>query len=279
MKILRLSVLLLGASILLNSCIKKTYDAPPDTSSIDPNLTVSCSVNNLTTEVLNSPGSGYYRQLGDSIISGVVIADDRSGNFYKQIIIDDGTAGIVLTMDKTYLYSDFPIGRKVYIKTKGLYLVNYNSLPEIVYGVSTGASFSTTGIPSALIGNYVVKGKYPVPVEPIDITDPDAFFGSYQQYYNRLVKLHNLQFEAGSNGRTYANSTASGSSATTLFVGNCDHSITGLAVYNSSYATFQPYITPDGNGDLIFIASQYKNTRQLLIRDTTDVRFTNPRCP
>ena len=145
MKFLRLSLLLLGTSVLINSCVKRSYDNPPDTSAIDPNVPTNATIGNFASMGLNMT-SGQYRVIGDSTISGVVVADDRSGNFYKQIVIQDASGGIVLGLDKTYLYNDYPVGRKIYVKLKGLTLINYKGLPEITNSVS--ATGSTTGIPS-----------------------------------------------------------------------------------------------------------------------------------
>lgn len=279
MKFLRLSVVVLAASVLLNSCIKSSYDAPPSTADSDPHLTVSTSIQTLVNEALGYTSTAQTRVLGDTTLVGVVVADDKSGNFYKQIIIEDSNAGIIIGLDKTYLYSDYPVGRKVYVKTKGLYLVNYNGSPELAYSVTTAGSTTTVaGIPSSLISNYLVKGSYPNTVTPIKLTVSDLY-GNPSKYYNRLITLQNMQFTDDSKGRTYANSISSGSSATSLYVTDCPHVVAKLTMYNSAYASFQPYITPSGNGDLTCICSNYKGTLQMLIRDTTDVNFTGPRCP
>lgn len=279
MKFLRLSLCLLSATILLGSCVKKTYDSPPDASQVDPNLAVNCQISTLTSEALDYTSNAQTRILGDSIISGVVTADDRSGNFYKQIIIQDAGGAIVLIIDKTFLYADFPIGRKVYVKTKGLYLVNYNGTPELVFNVTTnGSTTATSGIPSALISNFIVKGSFPNPVTPVNVSISDLYSGA-SQYYNRLITIDDMQFTDDSKGRTYAAPVSSGSFSTSLNVTDCSHTVSKIIMYNSSYSTFQPAITPTGNGKLTVICSNYKNTIQLLLRDTTDVHFTGPRCP
>ena len=159
MSFLRFSFLLLCASFVLNSCVKRAYDSPPDTTQYDPNLPVKMSLKDLSNSG-QSLGSGKSRVLGDTIIYGVVVADDKSGNYYKQIVIEDTSlGGVVLYLDKSYLYSDYPVGRKIYVKLNGLVLANYNGLPEIVY--SCDAAGTTAPIPSGLIQNYLVKANYP----------------------------------------------------------------------------------------------------------------------
>jgi len=258
----------------ISSCVKQSFSNPPDTSTLDPNLTVNTTLQNLSQQALNM-GTGQYRVLGDTTIYGVVIADDHSGNFYKQIVIQDSTAGIVVTIDKTTIYGDYPIGRKVYVKLKGLILMNYKGLPEITYSVS--ATGSTTGIPSSLLNNYIVKASYPNFVTPLDISISDLL-GNAASRYNTLVRLSGVEFDSLSDNMVYAQPTSTGSISSSRTVTNCAHTA-NLIMYNSSYATFQPAITPSGNGKLTCVVSNYNGSIQLLIRDTSDVRFTDPRCP
>lgn len=83
-----------------------------------------------------------------------------------------------------------------------------------------------------------------------------------------------MQFDAGSANVPYSDASAS----TNRTVTNCSHTAS-LSMYNSSYATFQPAITPNGNGTIAGIISIYISTPQFVLRDTSDIRFTDPRCP
>lgn len=263
---------LLGAGVIA-SCVKKEYDSPPNTSQLDPQLPVNATLRNLVDNmfaVLPTPGKS--RVLGDTILYGIVTGDDKSGNIYKQIYIQDTSGGgMVILIDRTNLYGDFPTGRKVYIKTKGLYLTNYKGLPEIAYSVD--ATGSTSGIPSALIDNYIVKASYPNTVTPKPLTIEELKSNPYQ-YLNTLVTLTGMQFDATSAGVPYSAANQS----TNRTITNCEH--TGqIVMYNSSYSTFQPALTPSGNGSITGIVTIYLSTPQFVLRDTTDVAFTGTRCP
>jgi hypothetical protein len=91
------------------------------------------------------------------------------------------------------------------------------------------------------------------------------------------VELDNMQFDAASANVPYAAPSTS-SNATSRTIKDCPN--TGsMVMYNSGYANFQPYKTPNGKGTIIGIFSMY-NTTQFLIRDTTDIRLTGARdCP
>ena len=273
MKFVRLSLCVLSASLLLSSCFKKTYDTPLDSSQYDPNLPVQASLKQISN-IGQALGSGHSRVMGDTTVYGVVVADDKSGNYYKQIIIEDTSfGGLVLYMDKSYIYNDYPAGRKVYVKLKGLTLANYNGLPEIVY--SADQAGNTVPIPSGLLGNYIVKGNYPNTTVQARELSIDQIKSNPFAYLNTLVKISNVQFQSTSAGASYAlpSSTAS---ATNRVIESCDHSVTSI-IRTSGYCNFQPYLTPTGNGSVTAIVSVY-GSLQLIIRDTTDVNMTGVRC-
>src|SRR5438270_10618728 len=110
------SSLLLFIFAVVISCNKK-FDAPP--SYIPPDITANISIAALKT--IHTLGNADSITT-DAIIEGVVIANDSSGNFYKQIILQDSTGGIAINVDDYNLYSSFPIGRKVYVKLNGLFI-------------------------------------------------------------------------------------------------------------------------------------------------------------
>ena len=66
----------------ISSCVKENFDVPP-TGGKDPDITVNFRIDSLK----NRYGGTAYQINDDLVISAVVTADDKSGNFYKQIII------------------------------------------------------------------------------------------------------------------------------------------------------------------------------------------------
>ncbi len=274
MKLIRLSLLLLICAVVLHSCVKKKYDAPADTTKNDPNLAVQMSIKQLSQGCV-ALGPNGYRKIGDTTIYGVVVADDKSGNYYKQIIIEDTSGvGIVLYMDRSYLYNQYPVGRKVYVHLKDLYVYSYNGFPEIVYGIdSTG---KTIAIPGALIENFVTTGNYPNNTVMTDTLDLATVAANPSAYLGSLVTLKDVQFNLASQGLVYAEPVAT-STATNRTIETCDHS-TSAIVRTSAYCNFQTALTPGGNGTITGIVSVFGSTLQFVVRDTTDVNLTKPRC-
>ncbi len=78
------------------SC-NRSFDIPP--ANADPEIDANMSIKELKTRY--TAIGDFQRIEEDHIISGVVVADDRSGNFYKQIIIQEETGGIPVLLDAT----------------------------------------------------------------------------------------------------------------------------------------------------------------------------------
>ena len=279
MKKLKIALGLLILSAALHSCIKEKYDNPPDSSQINPNVVANVSIADLSNMILNAGAGSYHQFTGDSMIGGIVTADDRTGNFYKQIVIQDSTGGIVIALDRVNLYVDYPVGRQIFINLKNLELVDYKGIPEIVFNtVNASGNITVTPVPSGLFDTTVIKGSYPHTVTPVKIRFSDIQSLGTGYCINRLVTFENMEFDSTSLNLLYASPSII-SSGTNRIVHDCPFT-SSMVMYNSGYATFQPVGIPDGKGTITGIFSVYNTTPQFLIRDTSDVQLTASRdCP
>ncbi len=273
-KIFLFASLFIIASIAITSCVKQKFDAPPDSTNYDPNLPVNSSIWELKQKF--NVVSGIPVEITDDItISGIVVADDRSGNFYKQIVIQDTSSGIVVLIGRASLYNDFPIGRKIYIKCKGLYLGAYGKFIQL--GNTPDITNSLSDIPSTKIANYIVKGSFmPDSIKPKlvsinQLTSVDA----NAKLLGTLIQIDEAEFEGSVIGQPYAQdpNVASG---TDRKIEDC--ALTQIVVRNSGYASFKNALLPAGKGSIKAIYSRYNSTGQLIIRDTNDVKMYGTRC-
>lgn len=264
-KILLASSLIAALALHLGSCVKKDFDTPPDTSSYDPQLEVTHTIAELNSfPVGNAVDSDY-------VVSGIVVMDDRSGNYYKKIVIQDSTGGIEVLVDQNNLYNDYPVGRKVYIKLKGLYVGEYGQNKQL--GYTPDASGSLSSIPFIEVDHYIVKANYPNDIVAdtftfAELADPNAM----KAHLNTLVAIKDAEFADDAVGTTYAQ-LASLASATNRTVNDCAGG--SITLRTSGYAKFQPVKMPGGRGIIVGIYTRYNNTPQLYIRDTNDVVFTD----
>jgi hypothetical protein len=259
-----LSLVVLGVVITLSSCLKKEFDVPPDESGFDPKLTVTHTI----ADFKSLPQGEMITD--DIIISGVVCMDDRSGNYYKKIVIQDSTGGIEVLIDQTNLYTNYPVGRKIYIRCKGLYLGNYNELPQL--GYTPDERGLLTQINGTMINDYIVKANFPNPIK-IDTFNYNDLTSIEDSRVNTLVAIRDVQFADGIIGLPYAEPGAT----TNRDLTDCSGS-GGMVLRSSNYAKFQSVSLPQGNGVMIALYTRFHTTPQLTIRDTSDVRFYNARC-
>jgi len=249
----------------LSACIKNNYDAPP-VDGTDPNLTPT-----MTIAQFKQLYTGSRFEVEDSILlAGVVAADDKSGNFYKTLVIQDSTAGIAIRLDESGLSNNYMIGRKVYIKTKGLFLGEYNGLIQLGGAATAGSATEVDALPSTLISKHIIKGSLNQPVNALTVSIPQLD----DSYQNRLIKLENVQFSPADTGFSYADGVLQLSKNATIQ--DCNGNT--IILRNSGFATFANQTMPSGKGTLYAIYSVFGSTKQLYIRDTYDVTFDQARC-
>src|SRR6188768_3341936 len=101
-------LLIIASMGILSSCEKK-FDEPFGENSngtTDPEITVTTTIKEL--KALHT--KGQVETLDQEwVIEGVINASDKSGNYYKQISIQDSTGGITIRMDGTSLYTSYPV--------------------------------------------------------------------------------------------------------------------------------------------------------------------------
>lgn len=259
------------ACLVTISCNKK-FDEPPLYE--EPNITPNATIAQLKAR----HSYGEFEQItGDTTIAGIVVADDRSGNYFKSVVVQDESGGILIRLDQTSLFTSYPAGRKVYIKCKGLYLGDYNGLMQLGGGVDNTNPLqpSLNYIASNLIDAHVIKGSLNNPVTPQVVSIADLTSNIQNPYQNTLIQIDDLQFAPADTSKTYADAVTKASRNFTLK--DCS-GLPGITLRSSGYANFAGINVPKGNGSIIAVFSVFGSAKQLNIRDTSDVQFNNTRC-
>ncbi len=266
-KIVKLiTAVVLVASIGSFTACKKSFDNPPGAS--DVNIVANTSI--LALKAMHTVPGAYDVITSDIVISGVVVANDKSGNFYKQLFIQDSTGGLQILLDANSLYGTYPVGRRIFIKCNGLCISDYNGTMELGVKATVSGLPSVEGIPGNLISNYVIGGSLNNPVVPTVVTASQLGTNMQNKYLGTLIQLDDYAFTSLTG--TYSD-TSVYKSTTNRDVKNCSGST--LIVRTSAYANFAARTVAQGRGSLVAIYTTYGTTKQLIIRDTTDVKFTN----
>jgi Family of unknown function (DUF5689) len=264
-----LFVLLLGLGVVACT-VEPNFDEPPtDVGTTTPTAnTTIISLKALLTDI-NKP----LVITDDLVVRGVVISDDRPGNFYKQLVIQDETGGLEIETYGTFLYTQFPIGREIAVRCKGLQLFQENGLTRLVgHSYEESGRFVAVGLTDAQIRTNIVKGPLATnPLQPRVVTINQL---SDPALLNTLVQINNVQFIADDTSKTYAEVQPPSNVNRTLV----DCSGNEMILRNSGYSAFANLPLPNGRGSVIAVVSTYRDDRQLLIRDYTDLKFDSTRC-
>lgn len=264
--LLSLFAVLLLAGVV--SCVKKDFDEPPtggEPVNVTPNTTIA------DLKKLHVTQGGFDKITEDLIIGGQVVMDDRSGNYYKTLVIQDASGGIEIKFNDGYLYNQFPVGRTMYIYCKDLLLTDYNGLPQL-----TGSLIFENGVPSGVgltelqVRNKIVKGAVSTPPTPNTVgikQVSDAMLST-------LIRLENVQFVYCDAGRTYADAATQNS--LNRIVEDCSGN--EIILRTSGFADFASARTPTGKGTLVGVLGKYGSDYQLYIRNTDDINMNDNRC-
>ena len=257
---------------IIAACNKK-FDEP-DTNFPDPNLPVTMTLKELKALL---PTAGQVVEITqDKTIAGIVVADDRSGNFYKSISIQDATGGITVRLDGNNLFNNYPVGRRVYINVKGLCVGDYGGMIQLGAINTSTPTITQTPIPQNLFDKYLIKGSLGNPVVARVFNSISDLKTTLQDtVQNTLIKLDGFQFNAADTLRTYADPSLA-ASAVNLTLQNCAGNT--IILRTSSYSNFSGVQVAKGKGSITAIYTFFNGTKQLLIRDTSDVQFTGARC-
>ena len=250
------------------SCVKTDFDQPPvggDGMDIPTNATIA------DIKALDETSGGYDRINDDLVIGGVVVMDDRSGNYYKTLVIQDSTGGIEVKFSNGYLYNRYPVGRKIYIRCQGLVLGDYNKLIQLSGGtIEENGQVSDIGLTENQERTNIVKGflgDAPTPTV-VGINQLNA------NLVSTLVKIEGVEFTGADSGETYADALTLTSLNRTFE--NCAG--VQLILRTSGFSDFAIQKTPTGKGSITGVLGIFGSTYQLYIRDTTDVDMNGPRC-
>jgi hypothetical protein len=260
---------LAAGTLFMVSC-KKTYDTPPPAG--NPGIVANTTIKDL--KAMFTASGSTVQITSDLVIRGVVNLDDKSGNYYQQISIQDSTGGILLRLAGSGLYTSYPVGRELFVKLKGLVLGDYNKMIQLGGGVDT-VNGGVTLLAANLQDRHIIKGAFNQPLTPKVVTISQLTTSMQDPFLGTLIRLENMEFASGDLGKNYADAAGSGNRT----VQGCTSPTTNkITLRTSNYSTFGGLPVAQGNGYIDGIYSIFGTTKQLTIGDTSNVQFKGPRC-
>jgi hypothetical protein len=277
-----------GVAILGANQISCIHDDKWDAPEIVCNNKFDAPTMTMADVVALSPATGVYTIPAQDathpavIFDGYVVSSDANGNFYKSISFQDKpenpTVGLVVGVNKSLNYTDFPVGAHIRIKANGMVIGKSNDV--ITLGV-TDPDFAIGRIPESIINRFIagvcngngldVANIVPQELTLTQIKDP--------KYVNTLATVKNVQFASNEVGLSLMNKDASGTFIDTNR--NLVDAAGNTAILRTD-GFFKPssYLIPDKSGDITFVVSKFgtgATSYQNIIRGVSDINFTNPR--
>jgi len=265
------SILFLILILTLNACVKTEFDAPPINDN-DPHINATFSI----SELKKLHAAGKFETINENkIIKAIVVANDRSGNYYKTIVVQDSTGGMEVKINDVGIFGTFPVGRRVYINTQGLTLSDYGNNFQVGSGTYIGTGGPTdirlSGIQPDSVKFFLTPGAVNQTVIPAKRTINEIKPADY----NTLIELDSVEFAQSEFGNTISDVVGT-STNTNRTIEDCNGQT--IILRTSKYADFASDLIPEGRGNIIAIVSIFSSTKQLFLRERIDMAFKGPRC-
>ena len=252
------------------SCVDREFDEPPFPQEEEINITEDQIITIEELLSLRQPGEDVHEVNLDQYIRGVVVADDQSGNFFKALVVQDGSFGITILLDEVELWNRYFVGNEVFIHLQDIWLADFAGLPQIGFQPVNGEDI--VRIPAELIRNVILRGDnvgQPMPMTTtIDRLSDNML--------NTLIQLDNVQFVNGSQSTPYADEEATTNTGVDHFIEDCFEN--EMILRTSIFADFADQLTPDANGPVVGVLGKFNESYQLTIRNTNDVDMMMERC-
>ena len=210
----------------------------------------------------------------DEAIEGYVISSDEAGNFYQKIYIqnEDKTKGVTVAINKTGLYTDFPLGAKVQLRLKGLTSQVNNGGVDFGSGIFQANNGRTSvGRMSEAIAKNHLFDKGGVRKTLAELAKADASINTLkvEANVNQLITLKGVHFkteDVGKNMHQKANDTRQGTDYTlTDAQGNT------IPFRTSRYAKFKDEKVPAGTLDITGVLTKFGQNWQFMISNYADI--------
>ncbi|MDE7334878.1 MAG: hypothetical protein K2N10_01020 [Muribaculaceae bacterium] len=192
---------------------------------------------------------------GDSIyLRGRVISSDQAGNIYKSLVLQDESAALAFSINKSGMYTLYQYGQEIVVNVSDFYVGTYRSLFQVGGNGTTETSFGDADLFAESVvpdGWADVNAVVPMTVTIDDLKTIKSSTEGLQQWQSQLVRIDGLTFEAA--GQQFAPTQNE-----SRYLRDSDGNRINLRC--SSYADFATDVIPSGTGSIVGILSYYGST-------------------
>jgi hypothetical protein len=272
-------IALLAGAFALSSCQDGNWDIPEGIPYGNNDLQAGTAVTiaELQSTYASVISSDSYKQITDDLwLRCVVNGNDYGDNLYKQVSVQDETGGIIIGINGSDQGAFMPVGQKLLISLKNLYIGGYGNMAQI--GGLYNGSLGRMELPEwkqhvrLIMDNTSEAAAFgSMKVDTLDF-DPNK---TMAQQSGRVVRLSGVTI---SREGTPVIAPDDGSVS---LVSNCvNRTLSGgnagskCVLRTSTYAVFKGITVPTEAVELYGIATIYRGTWQILARTQSDLAWT-----
>ena len=258
------------------SCVKDDDYELPDNKKVLPAFAgkvVSFS------DVASRTTASIKTYSADEAIEGYVISSDEGGNFYKKIYIqnEDKTQALSVALDKSGIYTEFPIGAKVQLRLKGLTTQLNNAITEVGYKIYKNEKSGRESVGSMaeaiykthlydMGGERKTLASLAKEVTSIETVKNDAHVG-------QLITLKGVHFPNEVVGKTMYDKNKDLGGATNYKLTDANGKT--IDFRTSSFAKFKDEKVPAGTLDVTGVLSKFNTSWQFMVSNYADIKVVS----
>ena len=256
----------------ITSCVKDDDYDIPDPNGKKPLPDYSGQVVSFAN-VLTKVTASVATYTADEAIEGYVISSDEGGNFYKKIYIQnaDKNQGLSVAIDKSGLYTEFPVGAKVQLRLKDLTTQLNNSAIEVGHGTYTAKSgrVSVGTMAEAIYKKHLFDTGERKTVAELAKVSNSIQEVSTDAHVDQLITLKGVHFPTDAVGKTlYDKSNALGGATNYKLT---DANGKTIIFRTSSYAKFKDEKVPAGEVEVTGVLTKFNKDYQFMISNYADL--------
>lgn len=254
--------------LLLTACVKdKNFDPPASNC-------VSDLVSNASFTQVKALYQDKTLQIQDDLmIEGYVVSSDEASNFFNVLHIQnkpsEPTEGFQIEIDVRDSHLFYPVGSKVFIKLKGLFLGESKGVYKLGGVFTSFGNLSIGRLPAAIVDAHLFVSCEEINSIQPTITSVEKL---NELPTNTLVQITSLEVSESELGEVFA---IKGEETERLLVDCDDYE---LKLVTSGFSDFQSELLPDGKGRVTGVLQQERDDYFLAIRSIDDIDFSNERC-
>lgn len=275
-KLNKLAILLLSF-VVFTACVEDDDFNTPNLSITDPNIDGNIvDIDAVKGSYLSSGEEIFTFEATNDYMEGYVISSDESGNFFKEVILQDKaenpTNGIMIQLDVNPIFTTLDFGRKVYIKLDGLSIGESNGVIQL--GRRDGNELAR--ISSAQMSEYVIRTSEVATIVPLEVSISDF----NENLENIFIRLNDVQFnseEVFPTPKTYAAEASDEFDGERLLESCGCFSGSSVILSTSTFADFKTLNLPSGRGtvDGILTRDFFDDFYTIYLNSPEGVNFTN----